>query len=110
MSLHIFGKKEPAVPKAADPATVGMLAAAYAELQQQNAALAVVLREAMQKIARLEDNAGLTDESVKGQPNPVGAPCSGVAQSAMRDLGMMEPIAYEPTFPRNSIGGDVEDL
>ena len=65
--------------------------------------LAVVLREVMEKLARVEDKLGITDETAAAETEaPKGTPYRCIVQQPQNQQA--EPRVAEPTLP----GGDVE--
>ena len=102
-----------AAPKASDPARIGDV---LIIMQEMNGPIALVLREAMEKIARLEDRLGITDESVAGDAPPTGVPLSPTGGRAWREMVDLyggapqesQASAGTPIVPTNSEGGDLE--
>lgn len=65
--------------------------------------IAIVVQEMMQKIARLEDKVGITDETEAAEPAPPkGTPYASMTPRAAEPVEA--PRVSEPTLP----GGDVE--
>lgn len=66
--------------------------------------LAVVVREIMEKLARVEDKLGITDETAAAETEaPKGTPYRCIAPQQPQNQ-QEEPRVAEPTLP----GGDVE--
>ena len=109
-------EEKAAAPKASDPARIGDV---LLIMQEMNGPIAAVLREAMEKIARLEDRLGITDQSVSEEyVPPAGQPLTPTGERAMRE--MVELYTPPPQqaieamrhgmsrVQKNSEGGDLE--
>lgn len=70
--------------------------------------VALVLQEVMQKVARLEDLHGITDETVAAETEPPkGAPLSVLGEQARAELLPSTP-QFTPATLEATAGGDVE--
>ena len=107
-------EEQAAAPKASDPARIGDV---LIIMQEMNGPIALVLREAMEKIARLEDRLGITDQSVSEEyVPPTGQPLTPTGERAMREMVELyggapqesQASAGTPIVPTNSEGGDLE--
>ena len=117
--IRLLGKKEKAPlrdlstpPAMTDPALVYDV---IVLVQGNVAPLAIVMRELMEKLARLEDKLGVTDATVAAETAPPkGEPFSPVAQAALRSLDELFPkpaedgAAPQVVIPMNGMGGDLE--
>ena len=121
--IRLLTKKAPQAPRdlskppvMTDPALVYDV---IVLVQGNVAPIAVVLRELMEKLARVEDRLGITDESIakeglKGMVAPKGEPFSPTAQAALRSMDELFPepagegAAPQVVIPMNGMGGDLE--